>query len=238
MWRTHAVTTIDLANSSVVVLGGTGALGRRISAVLADRGARVTVAGRDKGTAAEIAESIGGIPATVDFLDPGTLQAPFRAASDAFGSVDGIVNAAGVVAFGPLTGTPNSVIEEVVTVNLTAPLVLYAEAIPRMSSGFIANLSGIVATMPTAGMATYSASKAGLSAATVALARELRRDGITVIDVRPPHTETGLVGRALLGEPPRLPEGLDAGFVAERTVDGIVGGKRVLDADWFTPAGS
>ena len=76
MWRTHAVTTIDLANSSVVVLGGTGALGRRISAVLADRGARVTVAGREKGKAAEIAESIGGVPTTVDFLDPGTLQAP------------------------------------------------------------------------------------------------------------------------------------------------------------------
>jgi NAD(P)-dependent dehydrogenase (short-subunit alcohol dehydrogenase family) len=236
--RIAGMSTIELTNSSVVVLGGTGALGQRIARRLAEDGARVTVAGRDRAKANEIAASIGGVGATVDFLDSSTLHTPFSTAYESFGSVDGIINAAGVVAFGPLAGTTAEVIDEVMTTNLTGPLALYADAIPRMSYGFIANLTGVVAVMPTAGMAAYSASKAGLSAATIALARELRRDGITVIDIRPPHTETGLVGRALVGEPPRLPEGLDPDLVAARTVAGIAEGRRVLEADWFSSAGS
>ena len=236
--RTTDMPSIDLPNNSVVILGGTGALGRRIASELAERGAALTIVGRDPVEAQQVAASVGGVAASADLLDPSTLGAPLATALDAHGSVSGIVNAAGVVAFGPLAGMEPDVIDQVVTVNLTSPLAIYAEALPHMSGGFIANLSGIVATIPTAGMAAYSASKAGLSAATIALARETRRDGITVIDARLPHTESGLVDRALVGEPPRLPVGLDPDAAARRLVEGIAVGKRVLEPEWFTQAGT
>ena len=70
-------------------------------------------------------------------------------------------------------------------------------------------------------MATYAATKAALTAADVALARELRRIGIRVLDVRPPHTETGLAERPLHGTAPGLPAGLEPAAVARAIADAI-----------------
>jgi cyclic-di-GMP-binding biofilm dispersal mediator protein len=82
-------------------------------------------------------------------------------------------------------------------------------------------------------MAAYSASKAAAWAAMQAAARELRRRGIDVIDARPPHTETGLAGRAIAGTAPRMPEGLAPAAVAERIVAAIAAGERDLPAEAF-----
>lgn len=235
--------TVNIRDTSVVVLGGTGELGRRIASRLSYRGALVTVAGRNRSTGAAVAGDVGGVFEAFDFLDDASLGLPIAKAVETFGRLDGIVNAAGVVAFGPLSQTPAAVLDEIITVNLTAPLTLYSRAIGGMSGGFIVNITGAVASLPTAGMVAYSASKAGLSAATIALAREARRDGFLVIDAQPAHTDTGLVSRALIGEAPGLPPGLDPDFVAARLVEGIALGKRSLPIEWFsgasaaTPAG-
>lgn len=229
------MASIDLRSSSVLVLGGSGALGSRIATRLGDEGALITVAGRSGDRLDAVARDIPGAATSVfDLSDPHDAHTPVDAAIAAHGRLDGIVNAAGVVAFGLLADTDSDVIDEVIAVDLTGPLHLYRYAIPLMDGGFIVNLSGIVATMPTAGMVTYSAAKAGLSAATVALTRELRRVGVAVIDARPPHTETGLVDRAIAGEAPNLPVGLSPGAVADRIVMGITLGERVLGSDWFT----
>ena len=228
------MTTNDLTNASVLVLGGSGALGSRIARQLAERGAKLTLAGRSPERLAAVAATIEGCATTIADLavrDDATVAVD--AAIEAHGRIDGIVNAAGVVAFGPLAGTSPSVIDEVIAVDLTGPLHVYRQAVPRMDGGFIVNITGIVATMPTAGMATYSAAKAGLAAATVAMARELRREGITVIDARPPHTETGLVDRSIAGDAPNLPTGLDPDRVAARIVIGIESGERILEPDSF-----
>lgn len=228
------MTSIDLAHASVLVLGGSGALGSRIARLMADRGADITLAGRNSERLDDVAASVPGAATVVfDLRNPGDAHVPVDAAVEAHGRLSGIVNAAGVVAFGPLAETDPEVLDEVVEVDLTGPLRVFRQAIPRMDGGFIVNMTGIVATMPTAGMATYSAAKAGLSAATVALTREVRRAGISVIDVRAPHTETGLVDRAIAGEPPKLPEGLTPDAVAARVVAGIEAGERVLEPDSF-----
>ncbi len=225
---------IDFSGSSILVLGGSGVLGSAIAHRLAERGADVTLAGRSHTRLSSVAETIPRSTTTVfDLRDPEQAALPADAAITAFGRLDGIVNAAGVVAFGPLAETDPGVIGEIVTVDLTGPLLVYRHAIPRMDAGFILNITGIVAQMPTAGMVVYSAAKSGLSAATVALARELRRDGIHVIDARPPHTETGLVDRAIAGEAPRLPKGLIPDVVADRIVAGIAARERILEPDTF-----
>ena len=59
------------------------------------------------------------------------------------------------------------------------------------------------------------------AAAFEAIRRELRRVKVQVIDVRPPHTETGLATRPLAGAAPKMPEGLSPRAVAERIVDAI-----------------
>ena len=76
-------------------------------------------------------------------------------------------------------------------------------------------------------MAAYSATKAALSAADAALAWELRRVGVRVLDVRPPHTNTGLHERPLHGSTPRLSGGLDPDAVARTIADALDEPKRL-----------
>ena len=89
--------------------------------------------------------------------------------------------------------------------------------------------------IPTAGLVSYSAAKAGISAGFRALAREVRPRGISVIDARPPHTETGLAGRPLHGEAPKMRPGLDPGVVVERLVHAIAHDERDVPASSFAP---
>ncbi len=102
-----------------------------------------------------------------------------------------------------------------------------------MAGGFIVNITGVIAEQPTAGLTVYSAVKAGLSAATLALGRELRRSGIHVMDARPPHTETGLASRSIAGTAAALPQGLAPADVASTIVAGLAAGSRELPATAF-----
>lgn len=86
----------------------------------------------------------------------------------------------------------------------------------------IVNVSAVTAELPTAGMAAYSATKAGLSALDAAARRELRGARVRVLDVRPPHLATGLETRPLAGTAPRLPEGHDPAEMAELIVRAMV----------------
>ena len=96
------------------------------------------------------------------------------------------------------------------------------------------NLTGVAAEVAVLSMSAYCASKSAARAATAVGARELRRAKIRVLDARPPHTETGLVGRALFGVAPSMPEGLDPRAVATRIVSALVDDEADLPASAFS----
>ena len=224
----------SLAGASIVVAGASGGLGGCIARQLADDGARLTLVARDPSKL----ESLG-IDATLvsaDLRDAETGRQIVTAAVGAHDRLDGLVNAAGVVAFGSLADTDDDVIEDLFLTNVLGPLWLMRAAIPALTEtrGFIANISAVVAEQPLPGMAAYAASKAALTAADRALARELRAAGISVTDARPPHTETGLADRPISGTAPRLKEGLQPDVVARRIVAAIIAGEREIPAEAFT----
>ena len=223
----------SLDGASVVVVGASGGLGRHIARQLADCGALLTLAARDR----TALESLGfdAPVVTADIRDAETGAMIVDAALAARGRIDGLVNAAGVVAFGSLADTGDDVIEELFLTNVLGPLWLMRAAIPSLteSRGFIANISAVVAEQPMPGMAAYAASKAALTAADRALTRELRAAGITVTDARPPHTETGLADRPIAGTAPKLREGLQPEAVAARIVAAIRAGEREIPAEAF-----
>ena len=222
-----------LDGASIVVVGASGGLGRHIAKQLAESGARLTLAARDRGAL----ESLGIDAALVsaDLRDAAAGRSIVETAVEANGRLDGLVNAAGIVAFGALADTDDAVIEELFLTNVLGPLWLIRAALPALteSRGFIANISAVVAEQPLAGMVAYAASKAALTAADRALTRELRTAGITVTDARPPHTETGLADRPIAGTAPRLREGLQPDLVARRIVAAIRAGEREVPADAF-----
>jgi short-subunit dehydrogenase len=222
-----------LSGLVVAVVGATGELGSRLARGAAARGAHVVLVGRDERRLHGILE--GASVVAGDVADTTLGHRVVAAAVGRYGGLDGLVNAAGVVAFGPLLDTDDEVIEELFLTNVLGPLFLLRRVVPALAKrrGFVVQLSAVVAETPLAGMAAYAASKAALTAADRALARELRRSGVDVIDVRPPHTETGLAGRPLSGAAPSLPSGLDPDVVAARVLDAIEHGTTELASTDF-----
>lgn len=216
--------TRTLDGRVVAVVGATGVLGTEIARVLTGRGATVVRAGRR-----------GEVDVVVDLQDAAAGDALVAHARERFGRLDGVVVAAGVVAFGTLADTDDEVVEEVFLTNAIGPLWLARRLTPALveTRGFLVHLSGVVASQPMPGMATYSASKAAVAAGLAALGRELRRSGVLVCDAQPPHTETGLATRPLAGRAPAMPRGLDPAAVAERVVAAIERDEtRVLAAEF------
>ena len=199
-------------DGAVVAVVGTGGLGRALATALAARGATIVVAGRS-----------GTVDVRVDLTDADAGAALVEHVTRTHGRLDGVVIAAGVVAFGELADTEDVVVEELLLTNAMGPLWLAKRVMPalRESRGFLVNISGMVAATPMPGMAAYSASKAAAAAGLAALRKELRRAGVLVCDVQPPHTETGLATRPLAGTAPQLPQGLEPEVVAERIVAAI-----------------
>ena len=225
---------MDLKERAVVVAGASGALGERISRLLHDKGARLVLAGRDEKRLEKLALELGAAETVLfDIRSPRSAAAPLEAAVDTYGRVDGLVNATGVVAFGSIGSHPEEVIDDVISTDLLGPMHMMAAASRHMESGFIVNITGIVAEEPYPGMSVYVAAKAGLSSATRALAKELRRSGILVVDARPGHTETGLAERSIFGDAPRFPQGLQPDHVAQVIVEGIESESREIPSSRF-----
>jgi cyclic-di-GMP-binding biofilm dispersal mediator protein len=219
------------------VVGASGGLGSAIARRLAAAGHRMVLAGRDAARLAAVCPP-GATVVELDVRDPAAGDALRDAVLSGPGRLDVFVNAAGVVAFGDLIDTDDVVVEELFLTNVVGPLWMLRRVVPLLeaSSGVAVNLSAVVAEAPLPGMAAYAASKAALSAADRALTRELRRRRIRVLDVRPPHTETGLAGRPVAGAAPRLPTGLDPEVVAERVVAAVVDGSTTeLPSSSFDP---
>lgn len=225
----------SLSGSVVAVIGASGGLGAPISRALTQRGAQVIACGPhpERITAAELSPLA---IVELDLRDPSAGDHLTAAVAQNGGRLDGVINAAGVVAFGNLEDTDDAVIEELFLTDVIGPLWLLRRVIPLLSAskGFIVNVSAVVAEQPTAGMAPYSAAKAALTAADSALFRELRRKGISLCDARPPHTETGLAERPVSGAAPRLPEGLEPAAVAERILVAVESGEQEVPAAAFT----
>jgi NADP-dependent 3-hydroxy acid dehydrogenase YdfG len=229
-------STRDLNGASVLVVGATGVLGRHIARSLHAAGAVLTLHGRSAATLTDLAAQMPGSASLLaDIRDAGAAPRLVEASTARSGRLDGVVIASGVVAFGELASTDEVVAEDLFLTNTLGPLWVLSAALPALqaSSGFACVITGVVAATPMPGMAPYCGSKAALSATLSACRKEVGR-AVDVIEVQPPHTETGLAGRPLAGTAPRLPRGLSPESVAARTVSAIVSRETLVPATAFS----
>jgi uncharacterized protein len=145
---------------NAVVTGASSGIGAAVSHRLAHDGCTLLLVGRDRARLDAVAARTGGRPVLADLRKPAGIEAVCDAAD---GWVELLVHGAGVGAAGPLADTPSDVIDELLAVNLVAPVQLTRALLPtlRAARGHVVFVAS-VAAIGVAHEAAYSATKAGL----------------------------------------------------------------------------
>ena len=223
---------MNIDGSRTLVAGATGELGSALSRALRAEGAELALAGRDAGRLSALGDDLGAPTARLDVRDPASWRTAVDAAAAALGGLDCLVVSIGVPGFGPAGGASHDQVRALFEVNALGPMELIDTALAHLESpGAVVGVSAIVAEHPAAGIGHYSAAKAAFSAYLAALRRERRRDGLAVIDVRPPHMDTRFTERALFGRAPDLPEPLALSEIVAAILEALRGDRREVAWD-------
>lgn len=207
--RDYLESLFGLDGKVALVTGASSGLGARFAQVLALAGARVLVCARREDRLREVVDGIaadGGRAAAIrlDVTDEGAVREAFDAAESAFGSVQILVNNAGVARPAFVTETSVEDWDAVMEVNLRAVFLVAREAARRMvtqeTGGAIVNIASMLGMFGSKGDAAYCASKGGVIQLTRTMALELARYKIRVNAIAPGYFTSEMTSAYLESE--------------------------------------
>lgn len=186
---------------TAIVTGGTKGIGFGIAEALLQAGGKVMITGRDDAGVAKAVQQLEGhvrdggsvIGRAVDVRQSAAVNAMVADAVKEFGSLNTVINNAGVGYFADVRETSDADWSKVIDTNLTGVFYCSRAAIPPMKQaggGWIINIASLAGRNYFAKAAAYCASKAGLVAFTEALMLEVRNDNIRVSVVMPGSVAT------------------------------------------------
>src|SRR5947208_816635 len=186
---------VSIEKQIAVVTGAGRGIGRAIATHLGKLGARVTLVARSRTELEDTARVIGPTASVIpaDVRKKEQLQKVFEQVQTTLGSVDILVNAAGLGIFGPVTGFQDEDFETLIQTNLRGTFFTCRFALPSMierKRGHIINIASIAGKVGSANRAVYCASKFGVVGFTESLAEEVRQHGIRVSLICPGSTDT------------------------------------------------
>ncbi len=191
--------TQKLQGRTALVTGASRGLGKAMALALAEAGARVALVSRDESRLMEVAVQIRAAGGTADvFTADVTDEAQVEAIRAAFaakvgGSLDILINNAGINLRKPITDFTLAEWNHVLTTNLTSVFLLCRAFIPMMKGrdfGRIINMTSMMSHISLPGRTAYSASKSALLGFNKALALELASEKITVNGISPGVCDT------------------------------------------------
>ena len=203
---------MDITKDHVaIVTGGASGLGAATARRLAAAGVKVTLFDMNREQGEAIASEIGGAFEEVDVTSDESVAAGFAAARARFGPERILVNCAGIAPGSKTTSRgephPMSLFEKVIAVNLIGTFRCISQAATAMveldpvtgdgERGVIVSTASVAAFDGQIGQVAYAASKGGVAAATLPIARDLSKSGVRVMTIAPGLFETPM----LLGLP-------------------------------------
>ena len=224
-----------LKGKVAVVTGASSGIGEAAARELAARGASVVLAARAVEKLAGIEESIlaaGGLALSVgtDVSDRASVEAMVERAVGEFGSLDVLVNNAGLGLSGRVADLRPDDLRYVFEVNTVGPLNCVQAALPRMQRGArIINVSSVVGKRSIPKVGGYCATKFALNALSDALRVEISGRGITVTSVYPGTTRTAFRDNSRRTRDEKRgwrPRGVTPEKVAEKIADAAEKGPR------------
>ncbi len=201
--------SLDLANKTAVVIGGTSGIGLTIAKGLAQAGANVVPTGRR----AELVQSVSkeiqalgkkSLAQAVDVTNRASLQSLLDAVLKEFGSVQIMVNCAGRTKRTPTLNVSESEWNGIMETNLTGTLLacqVFGQHMIEQKYGRIINIASLSSFVALYEVAAYSASKAAVASLTKSFAIEWARHGVCVNAIAPGLFRTDLNASLLDGTP-------------------------------------
>ena len=190
-----------------IVTGASSGIGRATAHAFARQHASVVAVGRDAAALNEVAAGIqdnGGRceVVTADVTADAAAAAIVRAAMGAFGAIDVLVNAAGIIGSGGLEATSDAMWDAMFGINVRAPFRLMREAAPHLVArrGAVVNVSSVTGLRAFPGLAAYCASKSAVDQLTRCVALDLAPKGVRVNAVNPGVVVTNLHRRSGMAE--------------------------------------
>ncbi len=183
----------NLTGRSALVTGGAGGIGAACARMLADRGARVTIADVDEVAAKELASELHGESWAVDLSDVAALE-------NLTLDTDILINNAGIQTVSPIVDFDPAAFRRIQTLMVEAPFLLIRAALPRMYSrgfGRIVNVSSVHGLRASAFKAAYVTAKHGLEGLSKVTALEGGPHGVTSNCVNPGYVRTPLVEKQI-----------------------------------------
>ncbi|NWK45419.1 3-hydroxyacyl-CoA dehydrogenase [Ralstonia pickettii] len=207
---------MEIRDQVFIVTGGASGLGAGTARTLAEAGGKVVIADLNEAAGTALAQELGGRFVRCDVTSEADGQAAVEAATS-LGTLRGLVNCAGIATASRTVGKtgphPLDQFARVININLIGTFNMIRLAATAMASnaanaggerGVIINTASVAAFDGQIGQAAYAASKGGVVAMTLAIARDLSRDGIRVMTIAPGIFETPM----LLGMPAEVQDAL------------------------------
>jgi 2-dehydro-3-deoxy-L-rhamnonate dehydrogenase (NAD+) len=196
------VNYFDNPDYAVAVVGAGSGIGKATALHLVEHGVRVACLDRDgetaRATAAEIAKGSGrSVAHHLDVTEDATIPSAIEAVVRAFGRIDALVNCAGITGRASIGHEVNPAdFDLVYRINLRGAFLLSKVVLPHMLArqyGRVLHVSSIAGKEGTAGLAAYSATKAGLIGLVKSMAKDYVEQGITINALAPAVIRTPMV---------------------------------------------
>lgn len=196
---------MELKRKNALITGAGKGIGRAIATFLAKEGVNLGLVARNKGNLDDVAHELSssyGVQVyteSADVASRGEVDIAVKKLTDGLGSIDVLINNAGIATFGKLVDMPPEEWERMIQVNLMGTYYVTRAVLPGMiaqNSGNIINVSSTAGERAAATTSAYSASKFAVMGLTESLMQEVRKNNIRVTALMPSTVNTELAATA------------------------------------------